>query len=98
MIKILLSLPLLIGKEASTINNTKIKYLKLPGDKIYKVTDISFFHMEIRAVESLSSAASIPDDEVWDVEEFKKYKITLINNGGCAEIVDFNAYKSRKSG
>ena len=79
-------------------NNTKIKYLKLPVNKIYKVTDISFFHMELRAVESLFSAASIPDDEVWDIEEFKNYKITLINNGGSAEIVDFNAYKSRKSG
>lgn len=54
--------------------------------------------MEIRAVESLSSAPSIPEDEVWDVEEFKNYKITLINNGGSAEIVDFNVYKSRKNG
>lgn len=85
-------------RRISTINNTKIKYLKLPGNKIYKVTDISFLHMEIRATESPPSAASIPEDEIWDVEEFKKYKITLINNGGCAEIVDFNAYKSRKNG
>lgn len=54
--------------------------------------------MEIRAVESLSSVASIPDDEVWDIEEFKNYKITLINNGGRAEIVDFNAFKSKKNG
>lgn len=79
-------------------NNTKIKYLKLPGNKIYKVTDISFFHMEIRATESLSSAASIPEYEVWDVEEFANYKITLINNGGKTEIVDFEEYKSQKSG
>ena len=85
-------------RRISVINNTKIKYLKLPGDKIYKVTDISFFHMEIRAVESPPSAASIPEDEIWDIEEFKNYKITLINNGGRAEIVNFNAYKSRKSG
>ena len=54
--------------------------------------------MEIRAVESLSSVASIPEDEIWDISEFENYKITLINNGGDAEIVDFNAYKSRKSG
>ena len=54
--------------------------------------------MEIRAVESLSSAASIPEYEIWDVEEFNNYRITLINNGGHAEIVDFNAYKSQKSG
>lgn len=54
--------------------------------------------MEIRAAESLSSAASIPEDEIWDVSEFKNYKITLINNGGHAEIVDFEEYKSQKSG
>lgn len=79
-------------------NNTKIKYLKLPGNKIYKITDISFFHMEIRATESLSSAASIPEDEIWDISEFKNYKITLINNGGRAVIVDYNAFLSQKSG
>lgn len=79
-------------------NNTKIKYLKLPGNKIYKITDISLLHMEIRAVESLSSAASIPEDEIWDISEFKNYKITLINNGGRAVIVDFNAFLSQKSG
>ena len=72
--------------------------MKLPGNKIYKVIDISFFHMEIRAVESLSSAASIPEDEIWDISEFKNYKITLINNGEKAKIVDFNAFKSQKSG
>lgn len=79
-------------------NNTKIKYLKLPENKIYKVTDISFFHMEIKAVEIQSPAASIPEDEIWDISEFTNYKITLINNGGRAEIVDFEEYKSRKSG
>lgn len=79
-------------------NNTKIKYLKLPGNKIYKITDISFLHATIRAVESPPSAASIPEYEVWDVEEFKNYKITLINNGGRAEIVDFNAFLSQKNG
>lgn len=87
-----------LRRRILTINNTKIKYLKLPGNKIYKVTDISFFHMTIRAVELLSSAASIPEDEIWDVSEFENYKITLVNNGGRAEIVDFNAYKSQKSG
>lgn len=54
--------------------------------------------MEIKAVEIQSPAASIPEDEIWDIEEFKNYRITLINNGGRAEIVDFNAFKSRKSG
>lgn len=54
--------------------------------------------MEIKAVEIQSPAASIPEDEIWDISEFTNYKITLINNGGRAEIVDFEEYKSRKSG
>ena len=79
-------------------NNTKIKYLKLPENKIYEIIDISLLHMEIRAVESPLSAASIPEYEIWDISEFKNYKITLINNAGHAEIVDFEEYKSQKSG
>ena len=84
-------------RRISTINDTKIKFLKVQ-DKLYQITDISFYHMTITAVEIGVSVANSSDDEVWDIEEFKNYKITLVNNGGCAEIVDFNAYKSRKSG
>lgn len=54
--------------------------------------------MEIKAVEIQSPAAYIPEDETWDVEEFENFKITLVNNGGRAEIVDFNAFLSQKSG
>lgn len=75
-------------------NNTKIKYLSVQ-DKLYVVTDISFFYFHIEAVETDMMVGDVPADEVWDIEGFKDYKITLINNGGEAEIVDFEKWKSK---
>ena len=75
-------------------NNTKIKYLKV-HDKIYEIIDISFFYFHIEASETNIMVGDVPADEVWDIEEFKNYKIKLINNGGQAEIVDFEKWKSK---
>ena len=84
-------------RRISTINDTKIKFLKVQ-DKLYQITDISFYHMTITAVEIGVSVANSSDDEVWDIEEFKNYKIKLINNGGQAEIVDFSKWKRKNIG
>lgn len=51
--------------------------------------------MTIEAVETDMMVGDVPADEVWDIEEFKNYKIKLINNGGQAEIVDFENWKSK---
>ena len=51
--------------------------------------------MTIEAVETDMMAGNVPTDEVWDIEEFKTYKIKLINNGGQAEIVDFSSWKNK---
>ena len=75
-------------------NNTKIKYLKVL-DKIYRIRELSFFYMSIEAVETDMVVGDVPADEVWDIEEFKNYKIKLINNGGHAEIVDFSEWKRK---
>lgn len=75
-------------------NNTKIKYLNVL-DKLYQITDISFFYMSIEAVETDMMVGDVPADEVWDIEEFKNYKIKLINNGGQAEIIDLSKWKNR---
>lgn len=72
-------------------NNTKIKFLSV-ADKIYQVTDISFFHMTIEAVETDLTAVNVPTDELWNIGEFERYKVRLINNGGMGEIVDFSAW------
>ena len=78
-------------------NNTKIKYLKV-HDKIYEITDISFFYFHIEASETNIMVGDVPADEVWDIEEFKNYKIKLINNGGQAEIMDFSKWKRKNIG
>ena len=75
-------------------NNTKIKYLKV-HDKIYEIIDISFFYFHIEATETDMMVSDVPADEIWDIGFFENYKIKLINNGGQAEIVDFEKWKSK---
>lgn len=69
-------------------NNTKIKYLNVTG-KIYQVINISFFHMTLEAVETNLTAADVSEDELWNLDEFEKYEVKLVNNGGKGEIIDF---------
>lgn len=37
----------------------------------------------------------VPESEVWDISEFERYEVKLINSGGKAEIVDFEELKER---
>lgn len=53
--------------------------------------------MTIEAHETDLSIANIPEDELWDILEFKDYRLKLISSKrGLAEIVDFEGWKSRK--
>lgn len=49
--------------------------------------------MSIEAVETELSVDDVSDSEVWDIVEFKHYKVKLINNGGQAEIVNIEKWK-----
>lgn len=51
--------------------------------------------MEIEASETDLTIDDVPEDEVWDIEEFRNYKVKLVNNGGMGEIVDFEKFKNR---
>lgn len=51
--------------------------------------------MSITAVEISLPAASLPEEEIWDLNFFGDYKIKLINNGGQAKIINFFDYKSK---
>ena len=82
------------SRRETHINNTKIKYLKVI-DKIYEITRISFFYMTIEASETDLTIDDVPEDEVWDLEEFKNYRVKLVNNGGMGEIVDFSDWVNR---
>lgn len=75
-------------------NITEIKYL-IVQNKLYQITDISFYYMKIEAVETDIPVTHVPEQEVWNLEMFKDYHITLINNGGEAEIIDFEKWKSK---
>ena len=45
--------------------------------------------MKLEAVETNFAANDIPEDELWDLEEFRNYEVKLVNNSGKAEIMDF---------
>ncbi len=60
------------------------------------IEKISFFYMTIEAIETKLTATDVPEDELWDLEEFKDYRVKLINNGGQAEILDFEEWKDSK--
>ena len=80
-------------KEREIIENiTKIKYINVL-DKIYKVTDISVIDMSIRVVETDNSITDVPENEIFDFNDLKDFRLRLINNGGKAEIVNFAEWK-----
>lgn len=43
--------------------------------------------MTIRAVEAIT-AAPVPQNVIFDLDDLKEFKIKLINNGGMADLVD----------
>lgn len=66
-------------------------------DKIYKVTKISFFCMTVEATKTDLTVDDVSEDEIWDIGEFKNYKVKLINgSGGMAEIVDFEKFRKER--
>lgn len=75
-------------------NNTKIKYLKVEN-KIYEITRISFFYMEIEASETDLTVDDVAECELWDIEDFKNYRVKLVNNGGMGEIVDIEEFRKK---
>lgn len=51
--------------------------------------------MTIEGVETNLTVDDVSEDEMWDLEEFKNYKVKLINGSGKAEIVDFSDWVNR---
>ena len=75
---------------------SKIKYINL-SNKIYRVTHISFFTMELVAEEITLTAATVPEDEVFDVMDYPGLKVTLIDMDGQSEEIDLKGL-SRRAG
>lgn len=49
--------------------------------------------MKVEAAETDLTKNDVPESEVWDIAEFRDYKVKLVNNGGQAEIVEFAEWK-----
>ena len=57
---------------------TKIKFI-LVTDKIYKVTRADFNDLIIEASETDLVAADVPADELFDLTDFKEFRVRLRN-------------------
>lgn len=71
-----------------------MKYISVL-DKIYEITRISFFYMTVEAVQTDLMMNDVPESEVWDIAEFRNYKVRLVNNGGQTKMVDFEEWKDK---
>lgn len=76
-------------RRTQIINETKIKYIIISNsDKLYEVKKISFYDFSIKAVETDLKIADVPEEEVFDISEFKDFRVTL-KNKGVGKIVEF---------
>ena len=76
------------------MSTSKIKYINI-SDKIYRVTHISFFTMELVAKETTLSTATVPENEVFDVMDYPGLKVTLIRLDGQVEVVQLKKLSRR---
>lgn len=77
-----------ILRRTQTINDTKIKYIKIGTDKLYKVENISFYDFSIKAVETDLKIGDVAENEIFDISEFRDFMVTL-KNKGVGNIVEF---------
>ena len=65
----------------------------MANSKIYKVTDSNFCDLTIEAIETDLAIADIAENELFPIEEFKEFRIRLVNEGGMGEIIDFAEWR-----
>ncbi len=76
-------------RRTQIINETKIKYIKIGDiDKLYEVKRISFYDFSIRAVETDLKIGDVHEEEVFNILDFKGFRVTL-KNKGVGKIVEF---------
>lgn len=73
---------------------TKIEYLMVQ-DKLYRVTDIDFAEMRLEASECDLTAALVPEETVFRLEDFKDFRIKLRNWQGL--VVNFADYVKNRN-
>lgn len=82
-------------KRTLKTNDTKIKYLLVVDCKLYEVVNIDLIGLTIEAIETELTIPDVPPEEVFDITEFREFKITLRNRQG--KVIIFQDYvKNRK--
>jgi len=77
------------------INDTRIKYISI-FDKLYEVEHISFYYFTVEAKETDLTIDDVKPEEVFNVTDFREFKIKLHNWQG--NVVDFEKFlQNRKS-
>lgn len=57
---------------------------------MYSVETISFYDFTVSAMETDKTISDVPEEEVFDITDFKDFRIKLLNWHG--NIVDFESY------
>lgn len=70
------------------INDTRIKYLLVAG-KLYKVVNIDFSDLILDAIEMDLDVSDVLEEEIFWLEDFREFKVTLRNGRGKGTVVDF---------
>lgn len=79
------------------MNDTKIKYIKIL-DKLYVVEKISFYEFSVSAKETDLTIDEVPNNEIFPIENFPKFKMKLPNwNGNVADFVNRSNNKKRNN-
>lgn len=82
-----------LERRYTTIIITKIRYL-LVAVRIYKVTDINFSNLTLEASETDLLTSDVPAEELFDVMEFKEFRVRLRNWKG--NLVDYEEFVKRQ--
>ena len=76
-------------RRTQTINNTKIKYIKIDNtNRLYRVKKISFYDLSIKALETDLKIGDVHEDEVFNISDLKEFRVTL-KNRNVGNIVEF---------
>lgn len=62
----------------------------MAGSKLYEVINIDFWNLTIEAVECNLDVSDVPESEIFCLEDFREFRVTLRNEGG--KVVDFEEW------